>query len=93
MWSNWFVGPVMATQHLSAEAEGEKKGLMDKLATLLIKVIEPLGWRLKSLFLMDSLHGDGPTLDRLEAENLYYVIGAGKLQAAQKALAGLPQWQ
>lgn len=93
MWSNWFVGPVMATQHLSAEAEGEQKGLMDKLDLLLKKVIEPLQWRSKSLFLMDSLHGDGPTLDRLEAENLYYVIGANKLQAAQKALDELPQWQ
>ena len=93
MWSNWFVGPVMATQHLSAEAEGEQKGLMDKLDLLLKEVIEPLQWRSKSLFLMDSLHGDGPTLDRLEAENLYYVIGANKLQAARKALDELPQWQ
>ena len=93
MWSNWFVGPVMATQHLSAEAEGEQKGLMDKLDRLLKKVIEPLGWGSKSLFLMDSLHGDGPTLDRLEAENLYYVIGSGKLQAAHKVLDEVPQWQ
>ena len=93
MWSNWFVGPFMASQHLSAEAEGEQKGLMDKLDLLLEKVIEPLRWRSKSLILMDSLHGDGPTLDRLEAENLYYVIGAGKLQAAHKVLDELPQWQ
>lgn len=93
MWSNWFVGPVMATQHLSAEAEGEQKGLMDKLDLLLEKVIEPLGWRSKSLFLMDSLHGDGPTLNRLEAEKLYYVIGANKLQAAQEVLDKMPQWQ
>jgi hypothetical protein len=93
MWSNWFVGPLMATQHLSAEAEGEQKGLMDKLDLLLKEVIEPLQWRSKSLFLMDSLHGDGPTLDRLEAENLYYVIGANKLQAAQRTLDEMPQWQ
>ena len=93
MWSNWFVGPLMASQHLSAEAEGEQKGLMDKLDLLLKKVIEPLGWRSKSLFLMDSLHGDGPTLDRLEAERLYYVIGANKLQAAHKVLDELPEWQ
>ncbi len=95
MWSNWFVGPVMATQHLSSEAEGEQRGLMDSLNLLLEQVIKPLGWRSKSLFLMDSLHGDGPTLDRLEAEKLYYVIGANKLQAAQKVLEELPQsqWQ
>ena len=93
MWSNWFVGPVMATQHLSAEAEGEQKGLMDKLELLLEEVIEPLGWRSKSLFLMDSLHGDGPALDKLEAKKLYYVIGANKLKAAQKVLEELPQWQ
>ena len=93
MWSNWFVGPVMATEHLSAEAEGEQKGLMDQLNLLLEQIIQPLGWRSKSLFLMDSLHGDGPTLDRLEAEKLYYVIGANKLQAAQKVLEELPEWQ
>lgn len=93
MWSNWFVGPVMATQHLSAAAEGEQKGLMDKLDLLLEELIEPLGWRSKSLFLMDSLHGDGPTLDKLEAEKLYYVIGANKLKAAQRVLEELPEWQ
>lgn len=93
MWSNWFVGPVMATQHLSAEAEGEQSGLMDKLDLLLKEVIEPLQWRSKSLFLMDSLHGDGPTFEKLEGENLYYVIGANKLQAAQKVLKELPDWQ
>ena len=42
MWSNWFVGPVMASQHLSAESEGEQKGLMDKLDELLKEVLEPL---------------------------------------------------
>ena len=93
MWSNWFVGPVMASQHLSAESEGEQKGLMDKLDGLLKEVLDPLQWRSKSLFLMDSLHGDGPTFDKLEAEKLYYVIGANKLQAAQKVLDELPQWQ
>jgi len=93
MWSNWFVGPLMATQHLSAQAEGEQKGLMDKLGLLLEEVLEPLGWRSKSLFLMDSLHGDGPTLDRLEAENLTYVIGANKLKAASKVLDEMPDWQ
>ena len=93
MWSTWFVGPLMATEHLSAEAEGEQKGLMDKLGLLLEQVIDPLGWRSKSLFLMDSLHGDGPTLDRLEAEGLYYVIGSNKLQTAGKVLKELPEWQ
>ncbi len=93
MWSNWFVGPVMATQHLSAEAEGEQKGLMDQLDGLLKKIIEPLQWRSKSLFLMDSLHGDGPTLDKLEGKKLYYVIGANKLKAAQEVLDELPEWQ
>ena len=91
MWSNWFVGPVMATQHLSGAQEGEKKGLMDKLDILLEDVIDKLGWRSRSLVLMDSLHGDGPTLDRLEQEKLYYTVGANKLTSAQKVMNELPE--
>lgn len=93
MWNNWFVGPLLATEHLSGEAEGEQKGLMDKLPLLLEQVIDPLGWRSKSLVLMDSLHGDGPTLDQLESEKLSYIVGANKLKAAAKVLQELPQWQ
>ena len=38
--------------------------------------------------LVDSLHGDGPTLSELEAMRLHYIAGANKLEATGKTLAG-----
>ena len=40
---------------------------------------------------MDSLHGDGPTLDRLEAHGLRYVVGANKLSETERILSEQPE--
>jgi hypothetical protein len=55
-------------------------------------LLRPLRWKRRALWLMDSLHGDGPSLDRLEEHKQRYVVGANKLQQTQTVLAGQPEW-
>jgi hypothetical protein len=58
-------------------------------------VLKPLKLQAHSLFLADSLHGDGPTLDKIEALKLQYIVGANKLTATGKTLQEQPElfWQ
>jgi len=93
MWGAWMLGPMVAAQHLCAEGEGEKSALINSLDDLLSQVVNPLQWKSRVLVMMDSLHGDGPTLDRLEQERLRYVIGANKLKEAKERLQNMPEDQ
>jgi hypothetical protein len=90
MWGAWMLGPMLAGQHLCAKGEGEITALRDTRGDVLSRVVVPLGWRSRILVMMDSLHGDGPTLDWLEQEKLYGVIGGNKLDAVKKRLEELP---
>jgi hypothetical protein len=91
MWTAWMFGPMLAGNHLCAEGEGEQRALFDTLGPVLDEVIGPLGLRNDVLVLMDSLHGDGPSLERLEAEGLMSIIGANKLDLVKKRLMELPE--
>ena len=76
MWGAWMLGPMVVSQHLCADGEGEQSALMESLDDVLSRVVNPLHWRSRALVMMDSLHGDEPTLERMERERLRYVIGA-----------------
>ena len=91
MWGAWMLGPMVVSQHLCADGEGEQSALMGSLDDVLSRVVNPLHWRSRALVMMDSLHGDEPTLERMEHERLRYVIGANKLKEVKKRLQGLPE--
>lgn len=86
MWSTWFCGPLIAAQRLAADGEGEQSTLREMLGEVVKEVLEPLQLKEKALVLMDSLHGDEPTLDDLEEKELHYIVGANKLDATEKTL-------
>jgi hypothetical protein len=91
MWGAWMFGPMLAAHHLCGEGEGEQRALFDTLGAVLNEVVDPLGRRRDVLVLMDSLHGDGPSLERLESERLMSIIGANKLDLVKKRLMELPE--
>ncbi len=90
MWGAWMFGPMVVGQYLCAKGEGECTAQRCTRNDVLTNVIDPLGWRSRTLVMMDSLHGDGPTLDWLEEEGLYGVIGGNKLAAVKQRLEELP---
>ena len=59
------------------------------------KVLEPLNFKGRALLLLDSLHGDGPTLDLVEKLELHYIVGANKLAIPRHLLETQPEvvWQ
>lgn len=95
MWGTWMFGPMVAGQHLCAVGEGEHRAQGCTRNDVLRQVVDPLGWRARTLVLMDSLHGDDPTLGWLEEERLYGIIGGNKLVAVKQRLEELPDagWQ
>lgn len=95
MWGTWMFGPMVAGEYLCAEGEGEISAQGCTRDDVLRQVVDPLGWRSRTLVLMDSLHGDGPTLDWLEEERLYGIIGGNKLAVVKQRLEELPDagWQ
>ena len=90
MWSAVFVGPVLAAQRLSPEGAGEQSAVRAMLPAVQDRVLKPLHLERKALVLVDSLHGDGPTLSDLEAMKLHYIAGANKLDATAKTLSEQP---
>lgn len=95
LWTTLFAGPLLACQELAPQGRGEQAALRSMFAETLEKVVEPLGFADRALALLDSLHGDGPTLSELERLKLYYVVGANKLAQTAAVLASQPEalWQ
>ena len=95
LWTTLFAGPVLAGQHLAADGEGEQSSLRGLLSEVLTEVVEPLKLKRRALVLLDSLHGDGPTLEMLESEHLMYIVGANKLKETERTLSEQPAcaWQ
>ena len=95
MFSAVFVGPVLAAQRLSPEGMGEQAAVREMLPEVKERVLKPLHLERKALVLVDSLHGDGPTLREVEAMKLHYIAGGNKLEATAKTLSGQPDlvWQ
>lgn len=91
MWSTVFVGPILAAQRLAGEGEGEAscvRAMMDEVDR---RVLRPLKLHGRALVLMDSLHGDDPTLTQLDSQRLHYIVGANKLTTTARTLADLPE--
>lgn len=95
MWSAAFVGSVLAMQDLAPEGSGEAASVRAMIPEVDGKVLKPLRLSKRALVLMDSLHGDEPTLSLLEERRLHYVVGANKLSLTEKTLSEQPesQWE
>jgi len=92
MWTTIFAGPMLAAQRLAEADRGESADLRAMLPDVLQDVVEPLKLKAKALLLMDSLHGDGPTLGEVEGLGIKYVVGANKLTQTTKVLADQPEF-
>lgn len=90
LWNTVFVGPLIAAQRLAREGEGEQTCVRAMLPTVVKEVLRPLKLHKKALALLDSLHGDGPTLDGIEALKLHYIVGANKLAETDATLQSQP---
>jgi hypothetical protein len=95
LWTTLFAGPLLACQELAPVGRGEQAALRSMFAETMEKVVEPLGLADQALAILDSLHGDGPTLDELERLELRYVVGANKLAQTAAVLSAQPEalWQ
>lgn len=87
MWTTVFAGPLVAAQALAGQGEGEQSLVRRLLPQAMDSVIRPLKLEGRALFLADSLHGVGPTLDVLEEQKLSYVVGAGSLRETDRVLS------
>lgn len=90
LWSAVFTGPMIAAQRIAGAGEGEPGCIRAMIPAVNREVVKPLKLRKKALVLVDSLHGDGPTLDIIEREKLHYIAGANKLGATQTILESQP---
>ena len=95
LWTTLYVGPFMACQGLNRPGEGEGTLLKDMLPLMTDKVLRRIGMKKKALVLLDSLHGNGPTLDVLEDLKLCYVVGGNNLKEMRRMLQNLDEcfWQ
>jgi hypothetical protein len=91
LWSAVFVGPVLCAQRLAKQGEGEQTCVRAMLEEVDHAILKPLKLHARALVLADSLHGDEPTLQQLEAARLHYLIGANKLAQTAQTLAELPE--
>ncbi len=91
MWSTVFVGPVPCAQRLAGPGEGEQTCVRALLGEVDRAVLKPLKLHGQALVMMDSLHGDDPTLKQLEAARLHYLVGANKLAKTEETLTNLPE--
>jgi hypothetical protein len=87
MWVTIFAGPLVASQAIAGAGEGEETLVRRMLPGVVEGVLKPLRLRDRALFLADSLHGDGPSLDVVEGQGLRYVVGAGKLSETNRVLS------
>lgn len=87
-----FVGPYATGLTVAGEGQGEQTAVSGLIQSTVEQVLGPCKLLGKTLFVLDSLYGDGPTLDQLESyRGAHYIVGARKLAAAQTAMADLPE--
>jgi hypothetical protein len=80
-----FIGPYLVASDFAREATGEQTLVRDFVTGAAARVLRSTRLVKSALFVLDSLHGDGPTLDLLESKALWgshFIVGAGKLAAA-----------
>lgn len=87
-----YVGSCLAALDFAPEKVGEETLARGFLADIYDGVISPLGLRNDTLILLDSLYGDGPTFDQLEAlpDEPAFIVGVQKLTAAKEVMEQLP---
>ncbi len=92
-----FLGPWLTGIDFAGEGEGEGEETHGRrlLDEALRQVLRPKKLMKRALILLDSLYGDGPTLDQLEGyrEKPAYIVGVQGLKAAQYAMAELAEAQ
>ena len=86
LWTTLFAGPFVACQELASQGRGEQAAVRSMLPETVEHLLKPLRLHKRALLLLDSLHGDGPTLDAVESHKLRYVIGANKLERTDSTL-------
>jgi hypothetical protein len=91
VWATWFAGPLLAAQTIAGEGEGESTCLRRLFPVVVKDVLKALRLKEKALVLLDSLHGDEPTLRTIEKEGVHYIVGANKLAETARALEAQPE--
>lgn len=87
-----FVGPYATGLRMAEEGEGEASVVRALIKETVAKVLRPGKLLKRTLFLLDSLYGNEPTLNELESyRGACYVVGAGALKEAQAVMAALPE--
>lgn len=89
-----FVGPFPAAVRLANKGEGETTAARSIIPAITEGVLRPSGLVKDALVLMDSLHGNGPTLGLIESQDLRYIVGANGLKRLDWVLSEQPdsQW-
>jgi len=88
-----FVGPCATAMDIAPAGVGEETLAGRYLEQVFRAVIVALKMQKDTLILLDSLYGDGPILDRIEAlpGSPSYIVGVGGLAAADHVMADLPE--
>ena len=87
-----FVGPYATGLRVAGAGEGELSVVRELIERAVGQVLRPGKLLAKSLFLLDSLYGNEPTLEQLEGyRGASHVVGAGSLSEAQRAMHELPE--
>jgi hypothetical protein len=87
-----YVGKWLAACEFAREGEGEETVGRRLLAQTVERVLRPARLVKRVLVVLDSLYGDGPTLDEVEKVcGAHYIIGANNLTRAQAQMQEAPQ--
>ena len=92
-----FVGPWLTGIDFCGEGKGEGEETYGRrlLDEMIVNVLRPKKLMKHALILLDSLYGDGPTLDRLEdyRDKPWYIVGVQKLDEAVRVMNDMPEVQ
>lgn len=88
-----FVGPWLVGVDFAGEGEGEETVGRSLLADAVRDVVAPSRLWTLALILLDSLFGDGPTFDQLDAmpRRPAYIVGVKSLERAHRIMAEMPE--
>jgi hypothetical protein len=91
LFSALFAGPYMVAADFADEGECELLQVRHFLETAGKEFVRKSGCAKSTAILLDSLYGDGPTLDMLEKQfaSSRYVVGARKLAEVTRQLEGV----
>jgi hypothetical protein len=89
-----FAGPCLVASDFAREGTGEQCLVRQMVTGPAARVLKTTRLLSSALIVLDSLHGDGPTLELLESPALagsHFIVGAQKLAEAQRVLASQPE--